>query len=89
MDAAMSATPYRTYWSAWLVLLAITLAMVLTGSPPVLVAGMMAKATIIALWFMHLRTERLDLVLIVLGGIFATSLALFGLIAPDGWEMSS
>ena len=78
---------YRTYWVAWLCLLAITVAMVFTGTRPVLILGMCVKATIIALWFMHLKYERLDFVLCVLVGIFATGLVLFGLIAPDGMAM--
>lgn len=78
---------YSTYWLAWLCLLVITLAMVFIGSPPVLVAGMVLKAAIISLWFMHLRYEHVDLVLCVVLGIFATGLLLFLLIAPDGTAM--
>ena len=78
---------YRTYWLAWLCLLVITLAMVFIGNQPVLIAGMSLKAAIIGLWFMHLRYERLDLVLSVALGIFATALILFLLIFPDGRAM--
>ena len=78
---------YKTYWQAWGVLLVITLAMVFIGSPVVLICGMILKATIIALWFMHLRYERIELVLSVLIGIFAFSLILFFLIVPDGMAM--
>jgi hypothetical protein len=52
---------YRTYWIAWLVLLVITLAMVFIGNPTVLITGMTLKATIIGLWFMHLKYERIEL----------------------------
>ncbi len=78
---------YRTYWLAWLCLLCITLAMLFIGKPAVLIAGMILKASIIGLWFMHLRYERLDFVLCILVGIFVTGLLLFGLIAPDGRAM--
>lgn len=78
---------YKTYWVAWLVLLALTLVMVFVAQPPVLILGMILKAAIIFLWFMHLRYEKLDLVLSVTVGIFATALILFLLIAPDGTAM--
>lgn len=82
-----NAHPYRGYWYAWLILLALTLAMVFVGHPAVLLGGMMVKATIIALWFMHLRHERLSLGLAVAISILFTGLALFVLIAPDGRAM--
>ena len=78
---------YRKYWIAWFVLLIITLAMIFVGSPTVLILGMTCKATIICLWFMHLRYEHIELVLSVLIGIFGTSLILYLLIAPDGMAM--
>lgn len=78
------AHPYRPYVVAWLVLLAITLAMVASGSPPLLLAGMGAKAAIIALWFMHLRHERLALGLAVAISVVALTLILYGLMIPDG-----
>ncbi len=83
-EQSHTAVDYRTYWLAWLALLLITLAMVFIGSRPVLITGMTLKAAIICLWFMHLRYERLDLLLCVILGIFATALVLFGLIASDG-----
>ena len=78
---------YKTYWVAWLILLAQTLAMVFVSQPPVLILGMVIKAAIIFLWFMHLRHEKIDLLLYVTVGIFATALILFVLIAPDGMAM--
>lgn len=80
----MSNVPSRTYWVAWLALLAITVAMVAIGHPGLIIAGMAAKASIIALWFMHLRYERVVLLLTVALAIVATNLLLFGLIAVDG-----
>ena len=78
---------YRSYWIAWVVLLILTLAMVFIGSPAVLIAGMAIKAAIIVFWYMHLRFERMSFVMIILIAIFATSLVLFYLIAPDGKSM--
>ena len=78
---------YTTYWRAWLCLLVITVTMVFIGSAPVLIGGMMLKATIIALWFMHLRYERLDFVLCVIISIFCTALLLYLLILSDGRAM--
>ncbi|MBI4546158.1 MAG: cytochrome C oxidase subunit IV family protein [Gemmatimonadetes bacterium] len=84
--------PYRTYWAAWLILLALTVAMILAeaaGFPralavAVLVAAMLIKATVIGGWFMHLRFERLALVACVAAATLATAAFLFFLIAPDG-----
>ena len=86
----MSAThmpTYRTYWIAWAVLLVITLAMVFIGSKPVLAGGMLVKATIISLLYMHLKFERMGLVLTVVLGIFATTALLVVLLVPDGMAM--
>ena len=82
------ATPnYRIYFRAWLILLAITVLMLVIQDPSFLVAGMVAKATIIALWFMHLKYERIDFTLLVAVSIVLFSLVLFALIAPDGLAM--
>lgn len=81
------AVSYKTYFKAWLVLLAITLTMVVVGSPALLIFGMCAKAAIIALWFMHLRYERIDFTLYVLLGMFATAIILYALTVPDGRAM--
>ncbi|MFQ5679482.1 MAG: cytochrome C oxidase subunit IV family protein [Gemmatimonadota bacterium] len=88
-------TAYRTYWIAWGLLLILTLSMILVelaGFPFLaavgfLVAAMMAKATVIAGWFMHLRFERRALVLAVVAGTLLTAAFLFGLIAVDGAAM--
>jgi hypothetical protein len=78
---------YRPYWIAWVVLLVLTLAMVFIGSRPVLVAGMLAKATIITLLYMHLCFEQKRLALTVLLGIFATTAVLVVLLVQDGRAM--
>ena len=81
----------KFYWATWLVLLAFTLLMVwLDGAalprvPFVLVmlAAMLVKASIIAANFMHLRFERMGLVLMVVIGLLATATVLYVLILPD------
>ncbi|HJP02254.1 MAG TPA: hypothetical protein QF764_10840 [Planctomycetota bacterium] len=78
---------YGSYWIAWFVLLLITLAMVFIGSKPVLAGGMIVKAAIIALFFMHLAFEKKSLIYTVLIGIFATTAVLVVLVAPDGTAM--
>ncbi len=87
-DATAPRTPdYGIYLKAWLVLLGITILMVFVGHTAVLIAGMCAKASLIALFFMHLRWERLDFALTIALSIVLFSLVLFGLIAPDGLAM--
>ncbi len=78
---------YRAYWTAWFVLLVLTVGMVFLGAKPVVVGGVMAKAGIITLLYMHLIHERKRLVWTVLLGIFVTSAVLVGLIVPDGRAM--
>jgi hypothetical protein len=78
---------HSTYWKAWGALLAITLAMVFIGHAPLLITGMCLKAFIICWWFMHLRQEKFDFVLYVLGGLFLTAVILYGLVLPDGRMM--
>ena len=83
---------YKTYWYTWGVLLVLTLGMILAGGAAIskvwivalLLAGMLAKATLILGNFMHLRFERVGLILTVVIGIVFTALALFFGIAPDG-----
>ena len=88
------------YWTTWALLLALTVVMVLVDSSPlprvalvlVMLGAMCAKASLIGATFMHLRFERLSLVLMVLVGLFVTASVLYGLILPDArriLEMSS
>ena len=81
------AAGYRTYWIAWAILLTVTLVMIAFTKPVVLILGILVKASIIALWFMHLKYERAGLVLSVVIGILFTGLLLFALIVPDGLAM--
>lgn len=78
---------YRVYLKIWIVLLVITLLMVFTRNPAILLPGMAAKATLIALWFMHLKDERKDFILYVAGSIVIFSAVLFALLVPDGKAM--
>lgn len=80
---------YKTYWIAWVVLLAVTLAMVTVDSRAVLLGGMALKASIIAAWFMHLKYEKPFFVACIALAILATGFLLFGLIAPDGLDIGS
>ncbi len=82
---------YRTYWGIWGVLLALTLVMIgleaielpATATVLLLTTAMMAKALLIAGWFMHLRYERLSLILIVALTILVTASFMFFLLIPD------
>ena len=83
------------YWRIWSMLLVLTLIMVFIDQSPltrgvlvsVLVVAMLAKAFLIAGYFMHLRFEKLNLILIVLVGLLITGFILFALIAPDGMRI--
>jgi cytochrome c oxidase subunit IV len=83
---------YKVYWVTWLALLALTLMMIFVGGASMprtimvslLLLAMLVKATLICAYFMHLRSERLALVLTVVVGIAFTSAALFLLLVPDG-----
>ena len=82
-----TAPNYRVYLKVWIALLVITLLMVFTRNPSILLPGMAAKATLIALWFMHLKDERKDFIFYVAGSIVIFSAVLFVLLVPDGKAM--
>ncbi len=86
-SAAHGTPHYGVYWKAWGVLLGITLVMLYVHSAPVIMIGIAAKALIILMWFMHLKTEHKDLVTTVVVGIFATSLVMYYLMAWDARGM--
>jgi cytochrome c oxidase subunit IV len=81
----------RLYWTTWSVLLVMTLMMLLLDGaelprPALLVimlGAMSVKATLIAANFMHLRHERLGLVVTVVLGLFLMAFVLYALMAPD------
>lgn len=87
MTTTHAAPTYRTYWIAWLVLLVLTLGMVFLGAKPLIVAGVLAKAGIITLLYMHLWHEHRRLFWTVLLAIFLTSAVLVGLLIPDARAM--
>ncbi|MSR07789.1 MAG: hypothetical protein EXR93_12100 [Gemmatimonadetes bacterium] len=88
-------TSYRTYWVLWVVLLLLTVIMLVTeaaGLPRLVTVGvillaMTVKVVTIGAWYMHLRYERLSLILSVVLGTFATAGALYFLLIPDGLAM--
>ncbi len=85
----------KTYWVTWGILLGLTLLMIVLDQTPmarqlfvvVMLAAMSVKATLIAGTFMHLRAERLALMLMVVVGLFVTGAILFGLIVPDAFRI--
>ena len=85
-------TGYRVYWVIFLVLLVLALLMTLVGGPtlarpvvaPLLIGAMLVKAALISGYFMHLRHERVALIVAVAISILAVGAVLFVGIAPDG-----
>ena len=81
----------RGYWITWSVLLVFTVVMLWADSASFprlgfvifMVAAMLTKASIIGANFMHLRSERVELVLTVVVGLLVTGAVLFVLIVPD------
>ena len=81
----------KTYWITWAALLVFTVVMLSADSASIpqtvfvvfMLAAMLTKASIIGANFMHLRTERLPLVVTVVVGLLVTGTILFVLIAPD------
>jgi cytochrome c oxidase subunit IV len=84
-------TSLKTYWATWSALLALTLMMLWLDQAPmsrplfvlVMLVAMRTKATLIAGTFMHLRFERVALVLMIVVGLLVNGEILFGLIVPD------
>jgi cytochrome c oxidase subunit IV len=83
---------YRLYWVTWFWLLILTILMIgfeVLHMPRfflvlALVVFMLTKAAFIAGNFMHLRFERLNLIVTVIVGLLITGAVLFALISPDG-----
>ena len=86
-EAAPSAKPYSLYMKAWGALLALTLIMVFIHNPTILIIGILAKVTIIAAVFMHLKDETKDFVFIVAFCIVFFSALLYALMVPDALAM--
>jgi 4-hydroxybenzoate polyprenyltransferase len=81
--AAHGEVSYTGYWIAWAILLVLTVAMIAVANPTAIVVGIVIKASIIALWFMHLKFERISLGVVIAVASIVTTLVLFGLIAVD------
>ena len=81
----------KIYWITWAVLLVFTVAMLWADAASLprlafvvfMIGAMLTKASIIGANFMHLRSERLPIVLTVVFGLLVTGAVLFVLIAPD------
>jgi cytochrome c oxidase subunit IV len=81
----------RTYWMTWSVLLVFTVAMLWADSASLprltfvvfMIVAMLTKASIIGANFMHLKGERVQLILTVVVGLVVTGAILYGLIVPD------
>jgi cytochrome c oxidase subunit IV len=92
MSQAAAGHGYKGYWIIWAILLTATVSMVFIGESHMaeapkallLLIGSSIKATLIIFFFMHLRFERLNLILIVLVGIFVTGILMFAVPAYDG-----
>ncbi len=87
MSTTHASPTYKTYWVIWFILLALTVAMVFIGAKPVLIGGMLVKASLITLIYMHLVHEKKNLIWTVILGIFLTSAVLVVLMVPDGKAM--
>jgi cytochrome c oxidase subunit IV len=81
----------KTYWLTWSVLLVFTVVMLWADTAALprtfvvvfMIAAMLTKASIIGANFMHLRAERLPLIMTVVVGLLVTGAVLYVLIAPD------
>ena len=86
---------YRGYWVLWIVLLALTVTMIVIGESKLpalphtllLLLGSSVKASLIIFFYMHLRFENRNLILLVLIGIFVTSVLMFAIPAFDGTQI--
>ena len=91
MEGTMS---YKSYWAIWLVLLILTLVMIgiealslpTAVAVLLLVAAMMTKATLIAGWFMHLRSETKFIMWCLVLGTLVTAAFMVFLLMPDGMD---
>ncbi|HSF17973.1 MAG TPA: cytochrome C oxidase subunit IV family protein [Vicinamibacteria bacterium] len=86
------ASSYKSYWILWVVLLTVTVTMIFIGESQIsqvpqtlmLLVGSAIKASLIIFFYMHLRFEKAGLMLVVLVGIFVTSILMFAIPAYDG-----
>ena len=86
---------YKGYWVLWIVLLVLTMTMIFIGESQLgkasqailLLLGSSLKASLIIFFYMHLRFENRNLMLVVLIGIFVTSVLMFVVPAYDGTQI--
>jgi len=86
---------YKGYWVLWIVLLVLTVTMIFIGESQLgkasqailLLLGSSLKASLIIFFYMHLRFENRNLMLVVLIGIFVTSVLMFVVPAYDGTQI--
>ncbi|HEY7698446.1 MAG TPA: cytochrome C oxidase subunit IV family protein [Vicinamibacteria bacterium] len=86
---------YKGYLIIWVVLLVLTVTMIfiseskLAAAPHtiLLLLGSAVKASLIIFFYMHLRLENRNLILLVLIGIFLTSVLMFAVPAFDGTQI--
>lgn len=86
---------YKGYWILWAILLMLTVTMIVIGEsdlPKVphtllLLIGSSVKASLIIFFYMHLRFENRNLILVVLIGIFVTGVLMFVVPAFDGTQI--
>jgi cytochrome c oxidase subunit 4 len=86
---------YKGYWILWIVLLMLTVTMIVIGESDMpkaphailLLIGSCVKASLIIFFYMHLRYENRNLILVVLIGIFLTGVLMFVVPAFDGTQI--
>jgi len=86
---------YKGYWLLWIVLLVLTVTMIFIGDSQLskapqailLLLGASLKASLIIFFYMHLRFENRNLILVVLLGIFLTGILMFVVPAFDGTQI--
>ena len=82
MSETRAEASYKSYWIAWVILLALTLIMISISSKALLIGGILVKSVIIGAWFMHLKHERAILIWSVVAGVLFAGF-LFFLISFD------
>lgn len=86
---------YKLYWTIWGILLTLTLIMLVLDQAPmprvlfvlVMLAAMLTKASLIGIYFMHLRFERVAIAWMVCIGLLVNGAILYGLIVPDAFRI--
>lgn len=83
-----------TFLMVWVVLMALTVSLIalsfatFSGKEALMVVLMFAMAYLVSFYFMHLRFEKLPLILSVVLGIVATTVLLYLIIMWDGTRIA-